>query len=950
MNRTTTLLKFLGCLAVLMSLGEAKLKAQTPFDGPNYANHWIVPSQTYVRLGVKVGGLQRVAFTALQAVDFPTTNPQNFHLYHRGKEVTIISTNNEEVVFYGETNDGSSDALLYRPTSARMNPYSSFFSDEGAYFLTVNGTARTVMPLLNQTLSELAKESYHLRKDLVTYKTSFSQSITGYNPPVLNSFYENGESWTSPSVSNSGPTSSRDYNFVLKNRVINSVLPKLKLLVHGRNNYNQNIVVSLGHSGAPMRSAETLTFTGLTGYESNITLQESDLNTDGSGVLNLVSTIYDALAERTGRYSVAYYSFTYPSQFTMEGQDSVYFNLPVATTSGWTKVEIAGAAEDKRVFDITDVENIKEIVTNWNNGTSNLEVMVQRVSGQSSRLYITDKIQNVTKVSKAPMTSILPSNYNYLIITNTDLETASKKYRDYRATPEGGNFKPLVMDIKDLYNQFNYGEPSPVAIKRYVDFMISDGDLNKYLLLIGRSISLEQLLVKELPGQVPTVGYPGSDVLLVTGLAGGHEDVPTIPVGRISANNSDQVDNYLAKVRSYEGADSEGATWRKEITQMYGGKTVSEANQFIGILNSLQTDITSTPFSGTATLVTQPAPPSGDIPQQSASIASLLNSGTGLLTYFGHGTYEKTYFDVGFVSNSTFGYSNVGKYPVMYFNGCGIGNMFSDQATLSTDWVVEKDKGAIAFITNSYFGYTTPSSKHLRAFSKKVYNNSDASRKRLGNILQDVAAEVVAGGALYEDLDRQNLHQFLLQGDPALRILIVNNALPVDLLEFKGKSAGQDVILNWTTTSERNNRHFDIQQSRDAKSFETIGRVEGKGTTGVKANYEWKQENVAAGIYYYRLRQVDNNGASTLSYIIPVRVGEDASISVGPSPTDGQLEIYGVKQAKYNARVFSIAGLEVYNSVVVEGKLDLHSLKPGVYIVKLSDDSGFTFVQKIVKN
>ncbi len=91
-----------------------------------------------------------------------------------------------------------------------------------------------------------------------------------------------------------------------------------------------------------------------------------------------------------------------------------------------------------------------------------------------------------------------------------------------------------------------------------------------------------------------------------------------------------------------------------------------------------------------------------------------------------------------------------------------------------------------------------------------------------------------------------------------------NTTVPVELSSFQfveGK-------LRWVTVSETNNFGFEIQRSTDkAGPFEVIGFVRGFGTTTEKHVYEFK-DNVKAGIFYYRLKQIDLDGSWTLSEII----------------------------------------------------------------------------------
>ena len=137
-----------------------------------------------------------------------------------------------------------------------------------------------------------------------------------------------------------------------------------------------------------------------------------------------------------------------------------------------------------------------------------------------------------------------------------------------------GAYKTLTVKIKDVYNQFNYGEPSPVAIRHFVDYMVKNSAREKHnLLLMGPSTTFpsHMKLNRELPEEVPTIGYPGSDVLLVEGLTPASSDVPSIPVGRISATTTTQVDNYLSKVVYFE-ANKNTFDWKKKVLHLNGGK------------------------------------------------------------------------------------------------------------------------------------------------------------------------------------------------------------------------------------------------------------------------------------------------------------------------------------------------------------------------------------------
>jgi hypothetical protein len=94
--------------------------------------------------------------------------------------------------------------------------------------------------------------------------------------------------------------------------------------------------------------------------------------------------------------------------------------------------------------------------------------------------------------------------------------------------------------------------------------------------------------------------------------------------------------------------------------------------------------------------------------------------------------------------------------------------------------------------------------------------------------------------------------------------------LPVTLLDFTVTKQGDDALLKWTTTMEENNKGFEIQRSTDQSSWTAIGFVNGAGNSQTSRDYQYLDQNLPAGTYFYRLRQVDLDGHSQLSKVVDV--------------------------------------------------------------------------------
>lgn len=89
----------------------------------------------------------------------------------------------------------------------------------------------------------------------------------------------------------------------------------------------------------------------------------------------------------------------------------------------------------------------------------------------------------------------------------------------------------------------------------------------------------------------------------------------------------------------------------------------------------------------------------------------------------------------------------------------------------------------------------------------------------------------------------------------------MSSLLPVELTEFYGKQLNNVVKLFWSTASEINNEFFEIQRSYDGIVYTKIGSVQGKGNTSYTTNYEFIDNTINNTIAYYRLKQVDFDGA-----------------------------------------------------------------------------------------
>jgi len=114
-----------------------------------------------------------------------------------------------------------------------------------------------------------------------------------------------------------------------------------------------------------------------------------------------------------------------------------------------------------------------------------------------------------------------------------------------------------------------------------------------------------------------------------------------------------------------------------------------------------------------------------------------------------------------------------------------------------------------------------------------------------------------------------------------------NSPLPVTLVAFDGECTAGEVTLNWSTASEFNSDHFEVQRSADTEVWEYLGRITAAGNSNSLRNYSFTDPRPLNGFGYYRLVQRDYDLTETVygNVSVPCSAGAgELHISVFPNP------------------------------------------------------------------
>ena len=197
--------------------------------------------------------------------------------------------------------------------------------------------------------------------------------------------------------------------------------------------------------------------------------------------------------------------------------------------------------------------------------------------------------------------------------------------------------------------------------------------------------------------------------------------------------------------------------------------------------------------------------------------------------------------------------------------------------------------------------------------------------------------------------------------DLASNVFPANSPLPVTFIDFSVIKSGSSALLKWSTATEVNNDHFDIQRSIDGINFTSIGSVSGNGTTSSVSYYQFIDplSSVTDKMLYYRIVQVDVNSKSSNSKIVALKLNggiiKDMTVFPNPFTSDLRIQITSNKETVATIRINNVSGQQVVNRKVnlqpgenIVVLQNLEALMPGLHLMEIITEDG-KITQKIMK-
>jgi hypothetical protein len=266
-------------------------------------------------------------------------------------------------------------------------------------------------------------------------------------------------------------------------------------------------------------------------------------------------------------------------------------------------------------------------------------------------------------------------------------------------------------------------------------------------------------------------------------------------------------------------------------------------------------------------------------------------------------------------------------------------------ANLTADVIATAPNGFEVSLDGSNYGTTA------------IFNQTSGSAS--GTLSIRIAASATAG-----NYDSQNI---VLSSTGATNVSIstpasgntVSSPLPVELVSFSANCADNNTVsVNWTTASEHNSDYYTIKKSRDGIAWNTLNTIPAAGNSTQLIHYSVADASDISGTVYYRLTQVDVDGATKMYDVVSTNCSSEKELALiaYPNPSNGQftVKIENALGGKYALAITDMQGkaieeqsldLETGTTVV---KLNPANILPGVYLLQFMQDGKPIQQQKLI--
>ncbi len=696
------------------------------------------------KMTVTQASVYRLTYDDLRAAgvlqDHP--DPRTLRVYRGATEIPIYVIGEADGAF-----DPGDQLFFYgQPTATR-------YSAASIYWLTIGGTggqrmaARAVPPAAaGQITSFLA--TVHREQNLVY------QSATPRHPEHEHWFWNY-------TLAGSAPT--RNYTFTLAYPVAAPYTATLRLNLAGRTSGAHRIQVAIngqavGEANWAGLDEQTFAFAFssaflLAGAVNTLTVTAPG-NADGSAD----QTYYD------------WFAVDYRRTFDVS-DDALTFAADLTAARGYTLPGFTDA--DIVLLDITQPHSPTRLTGGQVTGAGPFALQFEDArAGPRAYAAAAAPRRPADLTQDTPSALRDPANgADYLIISHADFRAALPPLADTRARQ---GLRVQVVDVQDIYDEFNGGVMEPAAIRDFLAYAYASWTppAPSYVLLVGegnydpkhyRATTRPTYIPPYLAPVDPWVYQTPAENWFVT--VSGDDDLPDMYLGRFPVGSLAQTQLMVARALAYEQAPPAGA-WQQSSLWVTDNAP-DPAGDFYALSDGVLEHHLPAGYTAEKVYLGQNYPYENPSSAAKAAIIAGVSRGQLLVNYTGHSNWNfwaserlLSHTEVGSLTNGA-------QLPIWLAMTCWTGSFHAPDSTLPQALDVElvraANGGAIAAFSPTGLGVASGHDLLHRGFLDAMFG-SDLTR--MGQAAVAAKLDLYTNSGQNLDL----LDTFAVLGDPALRI------------------------------------------------------------------------------------------------------------------------------------------------------------------------------------
>ena len=479
-----------------------------------------------------------------------------------------------------------------------------------------------------------------------------------------------------------------------------------------------------------------------------------------------------------------WFEISYPRLYRAH-EDYLEFTIPPGYTSGHFLFKIDGF--ESEIIDIYKIGYSKIVggkvieYTDYKDFTSMQISFQDNVTSQETHYVAVtqDKKLLPLAIIKDEPSQLKTSNIasDYMIIAHKRFinDESIEKLLQLR---QSQGLQTSKINVQDIYDEFNYGRPSPYAIKSFLKWAYDNWNQPrlKYVLLVGDGCYQRYSAVGDTLDLIPVFmrktlnfGSAASDHWYA--LLDGNDELPEIHIGRLPVKETQELENVIAKIISYETEPPSG-DWSNRLLFIGGNDQVfrTQGNSLVRttparfeskkLFTFKDTNLDFDPYHGSTT-----------------DFLDYYDKGCALISFHGHGG-GAIWADNGLLRLDDVDrmYSQ-GKLPFILSMTCFTGSFESPSTgSLADALLFTENDGVVGFLGASGVGWTWNDYYLQSEILKYLYTHPTET---MGDIVD--AGKINYYLSYQTDQNFSQVNQYHLLGDPATRLYLPSQIINVQL-------------------------------------------------------------------------------------------------------------------------------------------------------------------------